>query len=66
MLFSEEEAKQFRENMKWLEYRLADLKTRLIKEPEEITRHYRIKDEKSFFLSITVYIPSKLAGEARG
>ncbi|OQA81072.1 MAG: RNA polymerase-associated protein RapA [bacterium ADurb.Bin243] len=65
-LFTEEEAQQFRENMKWLDYRLAELKTRLIKEPEEITRHYQIKDEKSFFLSITVYIPAKLAGEARG
>lgn len=65
-LFTEEEAQQFRENMKWLDYRLAELKTRLVKEPEEITRHYQIKDEKSFFLSITVYIPSQLAGEARG
>jgi len=65
-LFTEEEKQEFRENMKWLEYRLGELKTRLVQEPEEITRRYRIKDEKSFFLSITVYIPSKLAGEARG
>ncbi len=65
-LFTEEEKQEFRENMKWLDYRLGELKTRLVQEPEEITRRYRIKDEKSFFLSITVYIPSKLAGEARG
>lgn len=65
-LFTEEEKQEFRENMKWLERRYEDLKARLAKEPEDIKRRYQIKDEKSFFLSITVYIPAEMAGEARG
>jgi len=56
-LFSFEEEQQYKEDEKWLEHRLEDLKERRSSEPDEIKEQYRIKDVRSFFLSLTLYIP---------
>lgn len=56
-LFTEEEKNQFNENVKWLEYRLDDLKRRKKEEPAAIAERYKAKGIKAFFLSLSFYIP---------
>jgi len=60
-LFTEEEKEQFNENVKWLEYRLEDLKRRKKEEPAAIAERYKAKGIKAFFLSLSFYVPRKLA-----
>lgn len=58
-LFTSEEEIQYKDDLKWLEYRYEDLLKRLEEEPAEIKRDFTIKDTKEFFLSLTLYIPQR-------
>jgi len=62
-LFTFEEEQQYKEDERWLEIRLEDLKERRITEPDEIKEQYNIKDVRSFFLSLVLYIPSEMVKE---
>ena len=62
-LFTFEEEQQYKEDERWLEIRLEDLKERRTTEPDEIKEQYNIKDVRSFFLSLVLYIPSKMVKE---
>jgi len=56
-LFTTEEEIQFKDDLRWLEYRRDDLLKRQDDEPTEIKNEYTIKDTKEFFLCVVVYIP---------
>ena len=58
-LFNYEEEQQFKEDEKWLERRIEDLKEKRQKEPNSIKEKYEIKDVKQFFFTLMLYIPSK-------
>ncbi len=57
-LFTYEEEQQFKDDEKWLENRLENLKQRREIEPDSIKEQYKIKDVKSFFFTLLLYIPS--------
>ena len=56
-LFTTEEEIQYKDDLRWLEYRRDDLLKRQDDEPTEIKNEYTIKDTKEFFLCVVVYIP---------
>jgi len=58
-LFTTEEELQYKDDLRWLEYRYEDLLKRQEEEPAEIKRDFTIKDTKEFFLSLTLYIPRR-------
>lgn len=62
-LFTYEEEQQFKEDEKWLEDRLNNLKQRREVEPDSIKEQYKIKDVKSFFFTLFLYIPSSFLGD---
>lgn len=56
-LFTTEEEMQFKDDLRWLESRLDELKKRQDEEPKEIKEEYTIKDTKEFFMSLELFIP---------